>query len=332
MARWKELPLDVVYAISQCLESYDDYVRFRAVCVSWKSAVPKSPTRLLKQPVPLLMLPFDDERETSRSFYGILEDKVYQIELPETRGKYFCGSSDGWVVIVEKSPALYLFNPLTKVQISFLPPVSSFPNVEYYPDNLDEEYALLTPSGHICAYYSHAEMQQSFIHKMVLSHTPTSSSNCLAAAIYGYYQLAYCRCKDQKWTAFDKTKHGFEDVIFHGGKIDAVMQSGPLMVAETDSFPLEFVPVPVNLSNISEFSWKYLVGSSDGLMLVSRFLHSGPYVYKTVKFEMHKLESINGNLSWSKVTSLGDNVIFLGDNSPVMVSSQYFKRFKGTCI
>ncbi|GKV30228.1 hypothetical protein SLEP1_g39066 [Rubroshorea leprosula] len=188
---------------------------------------PNSPS-----PVPLLMLPFDDESETSRSFYSILEDKVYHIEL--TRGKYFCGSSDG--------------------------------------------------SGEKSSIDSHAEMQQSFIHKIVLSHTPTSSSNRLAAAIYGYYQLAYCRCKDQKWTAFDKTKHGFEDVIFHGGKIYAVMQSGPLIVAETDSFPLEFVPVPVNLSNISEFSWKYLVGSSDGLMLVSRFLHSGPYVYKTVKF------------------------------------------------
>lgn len=110
------------------------------------------------------------------------------------------------------------------------------------------------------------------------------------------------------------------------------MQSGPLVVAETDSFPLEFVPVLVEFSIISEFSWKYLVGSSDGLILVSRFLHSGPYVYKTVKFEMHKLESINGNLSWSKVTSLGDNVVFLGDNSPVMVSSRCFQRFKGNCI
>ncbi|GLT70670.1 hypothetical protein SLA2020_427320 [Shorea laevis] len=83
MARWEELRGDLIIAISQRLESYVDYVRLGAICSSWNSAIPKSPTHPFKQ-TPWLMQPFDDETETRLSFYSILDDKLYHLELPET--------------------------------------------------------------------------------------------------------------------------------------------------------------------------------------------------------------------------------------------------------
>ncbi|GLT82505.1 hypothetical protein SLE2022_008700 [Rubroshorea leprosula] len=339
MARWEGLPGDLIYAIGERLE-YSDYVRLRAVCVSWNSAVPKNPSYLLKQPVPWLMLPFDDETQASRSFYSIFEKKVYRLELPETRGKYFRGSFNGWVVMVEKGPGLYLFNPLTRAQIS-LPPLSSFPNVKSYnADMHDEEYTIVDFKGRI-ANWSHFEIQFSFIIKIVVSSIPIPGDpdEFLAVAIYGESsQLGFCRSNDSKWRAAKiKRNGGFGDVICYQGKIWAVTWNGHLVVAEIDAGPLKFTKVYVKFPKFVLGSFKYLVGSSDGLMLVERCTFQGrglhrSFTYKTIKFKIYKMDSTTKNLRWLEVTSIGDNVIFLGFNPSVMISSQNFPQLKGNCI
>ncbi|GLU19684.1 hypothetical protein SLE2022_359200 [Rubroshorea leprosula] len=143
MSGWEEPPADLINAICKRLESYVDHVRLRGVCASWNVAIPKRPTHLLKQ-IPWLMLPFDDETQTRRSFYSISDHKVYHWDLSETRGKgkWIRGSSHGWLVIVE-SPALCLFNPLTKVQIA-LPPIYTFPDIGWHSSyDTGREYAII---------------------------------------------------------------------------------------------------------------------------------------------------------------------------------------------
>ena len=54
----------------------------------------------------------------------------------------FKGSAYGWVVVAEKSGAIFLLNPLTRNKIK-LPPRSKFPDVrKYRADKVGYEYLI----------------------------------------------------------------------------------------------------------------------------------------------------------------------------------------------
>lgn len=76
--------------------------------------------------------------------------KVYHLDLPDAWGKFFKGSSHGWVATVEDEdtgPAIYLLNPFTRAQIQ-LPPRNMFSDVtDYRPHEIGMEYALTFPGG-----------------------------------------------------------------------------------------------------------------------------------------------------------------------------------------
>ena len=75
---------------------------------------------------------------------------MYNLEIPELRGKLLRGSSHGWVLMVDGSPELNLINPLTRAQIQ-LPPIDTFPNVlEYRPNVPGEEYLIFRVRSHQC--------------------------------------------------------------------------------------------------------------------------------------------------------------------------------------
>ncbi|GLU19706.1 hypothetical protein SLE2022_359400 [Rubroshorea leprosula] len=342
MGGWEELPCDLINAICQRLETYVDHIRLGAVCASWYSAVPKRPTHLFKQ-IPWLMLPFDDKTQTHclsfyHSFYSILDDKVYHLDLSETRGKekWIRGSSHGWLVIAE-SPALYLFNPLTKVQIA-LPPIYTFPDIRWYSSyNTGGEYAVINCQRGETFYWSQARLQETYIHKLVLSSSPLD--DYLALAIYGEFrQLAFCRRNDKKWTA---AKMGFcclQDVIFYENKIYVVDDHAMVLVSGMSSLP-NFTLIPVQHNRTMwMISLFYLVGSSKGLMLVARHYETDndelevprPDVcsYQTTGFRVYLLESNQ----WSQIANLGGELIFIGYNASVLISSIDSPRPKGNCI
>ncbi|GLT70668.1 hypothetical protein SLA2020_427300 [Shorea laevis] len=339
MGQWAELPWDLVRAISEHLKSYVDYVRVGAVCSSWNSALPKRPTHQFNQ-IPWLMLPFDDETQTLRSFYSIIDDKVYHLELSETSGKWFRGSCYGWLVTVEMSPALHLFNPLTKIQIA-LPPLHSFPDIEHYcPDRNGREYAIRNFRFEMTEFYDQAHMQEVYIEKLVLSSPP--HDDYLAIAIFGEYRrLAFCSRNDKKWTAAETGGQiCFRDIIFYNDKIYALTSSGKLLISDTSSLP-KFTFIPVKLPNFETESMLYLVGSSNGLMMVERYYMGGdeeldPEVipYKTSGFKIYLLESNLGEKMprWVEIKHLGDKVMFLGYNASVLIPSIDFPKLKGNCI
>lgn len=63
--------------------------------------LPKVPNHQLSQ-VPWLMIP--NASETCCRFLSILENKIYNLEIPELRGKLLRGCSYGWILIVHGSP------------------------------------------------------------------------------------------------------------------------------------------------------------------------------------------------------------------------------------
>ncbi|KAM7519590.1 hypothetical protein LguiB_018552 [Lonicera macranthoides] len=341
MGQWSELLGELLDVIDMHLNSHDDKVRVRAVCVSWNSHLPKVHIQL-----PRLLQAFENQRNPTHGLYSLLESNFDLLYLPKLQGKLYKGSSYGWVVATDDSPGkttpdIFVINPVTKVKIQ-LPPRYTFPDVKAYNvDNVDNEYTFLTPNGH----YS---MPSSFVHlhlieKVVLSSSP-SSEDCLVVAIYGEFgNLAWCRCNDNGWTSlsgnfihgnFSPTRGSpFTDILFYKGKLHAMNQREIIVfenIGGPDQKVTQILQTPPHYT-----SPMYLVESSSGELLVAGRVtdytdEPAKTTRTTLDFKLYKFDSIN--LSWTEVKNIGDDMMFLGLNSSLSFSSRKFLGYKGNRI
>lgn len=343
---WTELPAELIEAISKKLKFYSDYIRFQRVCRNWRLSIPKTPNHLPPQ-LPWLMLPQSQSQSQSQThcaFFNLSANKVHLLNLPEAslRSRH-CGSSHGWVIILDETPAILLLNPLTRVKI-YLPPLSSFPNVvsfSYF--DIGREYTvasyLLAGAGdrYNC---SLRQMRDSFIKKIVLSSSPVDKDyNFFAVAILNQaVDLAYCRNGDQCWTLIEGMQSYSEDVIYRKGSFYAVDKAGLITVCDVagdkDKPRVSIIQTPPQFGG----DMQYLVGSEDELLLVTRYLdlefdfepHQPQLVYRTTRFEVFKLNWCGPQ--WERMRSLGDTALFIGQNSSLALSASDFPGCLADCI
>ncbi|KAM7529498.1 hypothetical protein LguiB_032908 [Lonicera macranthoides] len=200
MGQWSDLGEDLLKTIEEKLVLYVDKVRYRTVCISWRSILPNMPNHQARQ-LPWLFHALDNNKEASHGLFNPIEKKVYLLDLPEDQGKLFKGSSNGWVATLNDigiSPAIYLTNPLTRSRIE-LPPRTTFPDVESYdPERLNDEYALLLPDGSGTLLHGATIVNRNLMDKIVFSSTP-SRDDCVVVSIYGSYgRLAYWKRNNEK--------------------------------------------------------------------------------------------------------------------------------------
>ena len=94
---WRSgLPEDLLESIGQRLASGHDATSFRSACSPWRAAV------LFVTFGPLLMLPFDPDSDRV-GFYYVPEKKVLSKTLPDVRSKVACGSSCGWLALIDEA-------------------------------------------------------------------------------------------------------------------------------------------------------------------------------------------------------------------------------------
>ncbi|KAJ4779603.1 F-box protein (DUF295) [Rhynchospora pubera] len=122
---WANLPPEMVELISRKVKYIVDFIRFRAVCSTWRSvSCPKG--HHLPPQRPWLMLPYDwdlyKKNGGTRFFYDVWESKMREFHLPKTMGMTCCASYRGWLLLVSyKGREVCLLNPLTRSRIK-LPP------------------------------------------------------------------------------------------------------------------------------------------------------------------------------------------------------------------
>ena len=58
----------------------------------------------------LLLLPFDPDSDRV-GFFCVPEKKVLSKTLPDVRGKVACGSSCGWLALMDEAASVTLLNP-----------------------------------------------------------------------------------------------------------------------------------------------------------------------------------------------------------------------------
>ncbi|OVA15999.1 Protein of unknown function DUF295 [Macleaya cordata] len=337
---WAQLHPELIEAIANRLSAYIDYIRFRAVCVSWRSVLPKLPNlRHLPPQIPWLMVPFmEDKSQNYGCFFSISENKYHLLELPEFSKKRVCGSSLGWLIMLEEGPAVNLFNPLTRTLIP-LPPLTTFPHVKFRPSKLGREFKIYDSTEDDSYTHSLTMMQNCFIRKMVLSSSPSSNNieavNYMIVAILSSCKLAFMKKGDQVWTLLNDPEFSFEDVIFYKGQYLAVDSERRVVVCDFDDPSLKVTVISPGPQGEIGFTTHYLVDFSGDLLLVSRvreYEHKGTFDYTTVKFRVFKPDQNGQEWHWPRIKDLGDCVLFLGANSSVCLLANELSGCQRNCI
>ncbi|XP_009418359.3 uncharacterized protein LOC103998580 [Musa acuminata AAA Group] len=116
-AMWAGLRSQLVKFTSIFFTSVDDYLRFRAVCKSWRSAVPHRPDHLPTQ-LPFLLLVSTSEPRIGAAFRLTAASAGNVLPLPNRANRLCIGTSFGWLILLcMKDRLINLFNPVTAENI-----------------------------------------------------------------------------------------------------------------------------------------------------------------------------------------------------------------------
>ncbi|XP_066316636.1 uncharacterized protein [Miscanthus floridulus] len=212
---------DLLESIGRRLASGHDAASFRSACSPWRAVVPFTTFG------PLLLLPFDPDSDRV-GFYCVPEKKVLSKTLTDVHGKVACGSSCGWLALMDEAASVTLLNPFVGVRA---------PRVEL--PSADEHIAAASSSERVSRVHDRwvlhptngygdvdaagraiklEDMRDVFFYEIVLSAPPDATGReCVAMAMLGCSRkVAFCRVGvDSAWTLFDTKLKFFVGSIVH---------------------------------------------------------------------------------------------------------------------
>ncbi|XP_061341415.1 putative F-box protein At3g25750 [Gastrolobium bilobum] len=318
---WAYLPSLALNLILDKLGERLDHVWFGAVCKNWCSVAKLNHQhhQFRGKVLPMLMIPTKRKSRIERNLYGIVSETVYNFKLPVPYSKKCCGSSHGWLATVDPDYVVTLMNPFKNLKIRLPRLNRGLSNKCYYERNM---------------------------RKVTLSADPISNPNdYVVAAVHSERCcLAFIRRGQKFWTYIRNDFFCFTDITFYKGRVYAVGRWNNIV-----SFDLCYSDDPYGTEKImpnvlyrggrkEPYSDRaYLVKSLEGdLWMVKRFLgfyftseDSDVTSTGTKRFEVYKLELDfqSGKLLQAlKLESLGDNILFVGDNDSISVSASYFSN------
>ncbi|CAL1398123.1 unnamed protein product [Linum trigynum] len=340
MADWSQLPRDLIERISKTLDTATELLRFRSVCNSWRSSACSRERRLSSG---FQILP----NGITKSSFGFCLSK---------RAVYLIGSPDSqhlsqWLVKLEEviPDRKRLVNPLSRN------PLKSESLPENFPRMLDLNGISVKELGqaYVLRHVSYRPNSTSFtdagdlyMEKVVMMWLDSEPSEFVLLTIHLSGKLVLFRSGDRTWTIIGEgmgMDSPYDDVIVHKGKLIGVDNTGKVVSVSKDA-DLTLVANPVFGGDK-----KYLIQSSrDQLLLVDMYLsidteeenfdigeefmgHLAQYMReRTVRFKVYRLDA--GEKAWVELGSLGDTVLFIGDDSSFAASSSDLYGCKGNCI
>jgi hypothetical protein len=334
---WTLLPSELLQLISENLISISDFVHFRAVCAAWRSA--SSPrSRHLPPQLPWLILPRGPDRENADlgsilSVYDLSMSKTHTLDLPQINGKRICGSSHGWLVL-EKEKEVWLFNPITRLQIS-LPSLSAQPNSfigTHSRGNSKDE--VLRCGLRFC------------IRKAILSSSPIEDPDCLVMALFqGSWTTAFCRINDACWTTLNLADElppprREIDIGYYNGLFYSILGNGHARIYDIRNARWKYLAS--NLGMHPEQKWDYICTveggcNGHGLMVFAQLI---AYFYQYDPVDASALLMLSESIEPEKWVQLkeevmGSNCFFIGGNFHCIslpVSYLQLNGWEGNCI
>lgn len=315
---WANLPKELLYLVVERLESP---LEFSAVCKPWRCVAKDTLSQYAKIIAPMLMI--CEQKRDIWNLYDVARNKLvnFQLRLPNKR---FCGSSKGWLIVVDESFRVNLINPFYMVKggeransTIRLPPL--------HPPNIRREIY-----SKRCDY---------FVYKATISADPVLNANdCIVAVIYeDYCQLAFIRLnKDTKWTyadqSIDKRWRLIREVAFVEDKLYFINNESRLFSFDITTLSFSNLSLVQHHFGPNNICLKgYLVDSNKKeLLLVHKYYTKEGGRRVTKKFRVFGF-SFN-QCDWIEKTNLGDAAIFVGDNSSLYVLASKSFGCKPNCI
>ncbi|KAL0438344.1 UNVERIFIED_CONTAM: F-box protein SKIP23 [Sesamum latifolium] len=227
------------------------------------------------------------------------------------------------------------FNPLTgNLHRLTLPEASHSRRRAGSSHGIGREYTIRSPENDY--YYCNLkEMRDSFIKKVILSHSPYDESNFFAFSILNRHEnLAYCKNGHGSWKIIEEARLYGEDVIYFGDAFYAVDKFGSIAICDVNYGDTPRVKY-INVGQQIDGDMQYLVDAM-GDLLVSRYLdfeidiEHYLEVCKTVKFRVYRFDW--NAQKWESMANLDDKVVFLGENSSLALPASDYPGCKGNRI
>ncbi|XP_066350342.1 putative F-box protein At5g55150 [Miscanthus floridulus] len=207
---WRSgLSEDLLESIGQRLALGHDAVSFRSACSPWRTVVPFTTFG------PLLLLPFDPNSDRV-GFYCVPEKKVLSKTLPDVRSKVACGSSCGWLVLMDEAASVMVHDRWV------LHPTNGYGDADAASRAIKLE-----------------DMRGVFFHEIVLSAPPDAANReCVAMAMLGCFtKVAFCRVGvNSAWTLLDtKLEFSVGSIVHCQDKFLAIDYTGEISVCSSNA-------------------------------------------------------------------------------------------------
>ncbi|XP_038971171.1 putative F-box protein At5g55150 [Phoenix dactylifera] len=305
---WSSLGIDLLNRVSKKLDHSLDYLHFRSVCSNWHSGAPA-----IKFP-PLLFLPFDPNTETI-PFFDPSDGDVHTLPLPaEARNKTFCGTSHGWLILLEEpTNSISLLNPLTAENVPLPPFTHHIPKPSSKRVILRIERCLANPR---CIRPGVPWQNRPFIQEAVLSSPPSSGEPCIVMAILqNGEELGFCRPGDGAWTLVEtRGIYNIDSVAYWNGSFYAVDRVGRIAACELNATPARVARVSLLPDPLVPDQFK-LLESKGELLLVGIDTEDNDSPDYEMNTFIYKADLREGRLIWSKVDTMGEKTLFLSEDS-----------------
>ncbi|KAJ4748099.1 F-box protein skip23 [Rhynchospora pubera] len=312
---WSNLPKDILETVSKKIASVSDYLRCRAVCIPWRSALSPSPRHLPIQP-PWLLLPYNpnvkqgNDDDSNRFFYDFSTSRIRRINLPETCGKQFCGSSQGWLAL-ESGPQISLLNPITRVEMQL--PSLEMPPVIWGVSGVESEERMSSLQSQLDIWSSrlHRGLTDPIIQRFILTSKPTDPDCVVMALFKTNWGLAFCRIGDESWTVFeaparDGIGNGLIDATYHNG-LFYCFSFDEVKVYNLNNNTREVMKIIIPLE---QAGYHLIEGEVEELLLVAQ--HWAPHgLSKRDQFSIYKLVIGDDGPDWIETSGIGKRMCFI---------------------
>ncbi|KAJ4759847.1 F-box family protein [Rhynchospora pubera] len=308
---WSMLPPELLQTIARKLPDISDFVKFRAVCTTWRSSARVSD---LPPQLPWFVevkgAGYIIENFTSNiRFYSLFSGKIHTIPSPNSSGNWLRGPAHDYIVLYNKaSRQISLLNPLTgrKVGLSCLDFVMPHP-VWVGPDPIESGEPVV-----LCG--KSADFETGFL---------------------ALYQPA-----EREWVVIEEPCLCSSGCCYFNGMLfvkEMVTETRDTKVIDTVTRKVVHVVPPPREDDYecdAIMCRMYLVQSGGDILQVVMH-YSELLEMADCHFHIHRLDLRSGNGGkprWVKISSIGDQILFLDQYNGFSLSCRDFSGFRGNSI
>ncbi|KAJ4733444.1 F-box family protein [Rhynchospora pubera] len=298
--RWARLNPDLLRIISKKLCDISSFICFRAVCKRWRAATSLSdPPRQF--PCVIDWPKGKGKLDDTLRVYSISSRRTHTFQVPDA---HFHGPSDGYVLLYERYRS-------AKERQSFLNPFAW----KEWLFLLDVPVDIVEP----------IRLGRNLIR---------NDGPALLYKEYEHYFLCFWQSEKNDWTEIRvpsiKTVALYDHKFFFAEWGHLHQRVG--VIDETTGVLLSYFPPPIN-----NFYHGYLIATDDGLLAVEviKSIAVIPYLLidlEKCQFLVYRLENYPRNPQWTKLSGIGDLMLFLDQQNGFSLKASDFGGFKGNCI